>query len=380
MAINPMQRKANNSFLLGIVITLLITGVIIGLLIWQLAEVKKEMNTMQEQMVKVYTLNQDIKSGEIIDESMFTEQEINSQTIPANAITVASDLENYRLCDKEGNEIQVYLIDSQTGEQSYEFKYRIKFQDETTKDLFMDEQTGKFYYEIYGSNNIKQNIYVDFFEQPLIAKVDINANTLLTESMIKRGELLTDDIRVQEYNVITLPTQLTTGDSIDIRLRLPDGQDYIVLSNKKVTIPLIEGVDSASCIWMEMSELETLTMSNAIVEAYKINGSKLYATKYVEAGIQDAAETTYIPNDQVVALIATDPNIIASAKNALYNRMNSKIIAGNQEVGKTQDIIRNPINSEVNNEDADDNLQSGVEEEIQSLQEEREKYLESLGM
>ena len=34
MAMNPMQRKANNSFLLGIVITLLITGTIIGFLIF----------------------------------------------------------------------------------------------------------------------------------------------------------------------------------------------------------------------------------------------------------------------------------------------------------------------------------------------------------
>lgn len=30
MAINPMQRKAQNSFLLGILVTLLITGLIIG--------------------------------------------------------------------------------------------------------------------------------------------------------------------------------------------------------------------------------------------------------------------------------------------------------------------------------------------------------------
>ena len=29
MAVNPMQRKARNSFLLGIIITLLITGIVI---------------------------------------------------------------------------------------------------------------------------------------------------------------------------------------------------------------------------------------------------------------------------------------------------------------------------------------------------------------
>ena len=36
MATNPMQRKARNSFLLGIVVTLLITGAVIAFLILQL--------------------------------------------------------------------------------------------------------------------------------------------------------------------------------------------------------------------------------------------------------------------------------------------------------------------------------------------------------
>ena len=43
MAVNPMQRKANNSFLLGVVITLFITGIIIALLLMQLSKINKEM-------------------------------------------------------------------------------------------------------------------------------------------------------------------------------------------------------------------------------------------------------------------------------------------------------------------------------------------------
>ena len=43
MAMNPMQRKANNSFLLGILITLLITGAIIAFLIYQVSSLNKEM-------------------------------------------------------------------------------------------------------------------------------------------------------------------------------------------------------------------------------------------------------------------------------------------------------------------------------------------------
>ena len=43
MAMNPMQRKANNSFLLGILITLLITGAIIGFLIYQVSNLNSEL-------------------------------------------------------------------------------------------------------------------------------------------------------------------------------------------------------------------------------------------------------------------------------------------------------------------------------------------------
>ena len=51
--------------------------------------------------------------------------------------------------------------------------------------------------------------------------------------MIKTGEMLLSDVRTQEYNMITLLSQLQTGDFVDIRLRLPSGQDYIVVSKKQ---------------------------------------------------------------------------------------------------------------------------------------------------
>ena len=42
MAKNPMQRKARNSFILGMFITLIITGSIIGLLVFKLININKE--------------------------------------------------------------------------------------------------------------------------------------------------------------------------------------------------------------------------------------------------------------------------------------------------------------------------------------------------
>ena len=65
--------------------------------------------------------------------------------------------------------------------------------------------------------------------------------------------------------MLVLPYQLATGDYIDIRLRMPNGNDYIVVSKKMVEIPQIAGVDSTDSIWIKMTEEETLLLSNAIV-------------------------------------------------------------------------------------------------------------------
>ena len=206
------------------------------------------------------------------------------------------------------------------------------------------------------------------FPTGLKAKVDLNPGTIVTSDLTYEDEALGNDVRSQEYNVIQLTSQLQTGDYIDVRLRTPDGRDLIVISHKEVTIPTILGVDSTNCIWMDLTEEETLLMSCAIVESYQMNGAKLYTAKYVEPGIQNAATPTYEPNDETITLINNDPNIVQEAKNELITRYNAN-----------RDTIRPGIDSATGHEDAQDNVVEKTEEEITSLQEERELYIESLG-
>lgn len=296
MAVNPMQRKANNSFLLGILITLLITGVIIAILLLQLAKLNKQIKANETNKVKGYMVVSDIKSGTEIQTSQLKEVDINSAVKSSN--------------------------------------------------IYATAPTG------------------------LKAKVDLHAGTVLTSDLTYEDTELAADVRKVEYNIITLPSQIQNGDYIDVRLTLPNGQDYIVVSHKSVEIPTINGVDSESCVWMQLSEAEILTMSNAIVEAYRMEGAKLYATRYVEGGSQTAATVTYLPSDEVIALMNKDPNIVQEAKNAIFARTRTD----------EKSTIRNPINNAKNNENAEDNLKDRVKSEIQGLQEERQKYLESLGM
>lgn len=308
MAVNPMQRKANNSFLLGIVITLLITGVIIALLLMQLSKLKAEMKQEEANKVYGYMLISDVKSGTEIQTTMVKGVEINSN--------VSTDI----------------IYSSKTAENKA-------------------DATGSL------------------FPAGLKAKVDLHVGTIVTSDMIYEDEKIANDLRKVEYNIITLPTQIQTGEYIDIRIALPSGQDYIIASHKQVEVPTINGIDSSSCIWVQLSEDEILNMSCAIVEAYRMNGSKIYATRYVEAGIQEAASITYLPSDEVIALMQKDSNIVQEAKNAIFARTRTN----------EKSVIRNPINKAKNHEEAEENLKEGVTAEVQGLQEEREKYLESLG-
>ena len=186
----------------------------------------------------------------------------------------------------------------------------------------------------------------------------------------KKGEETSSDLRVQEYNKLSLPTQIESGNYIDVRLRLPNGTDYIVVSKKKVEIPMVNGVDSANTIIINLNETETMVMSNAIIEAYIDQGSLLYATTYVEPGLQKTVIPTYVPSGTVQAAINSNPNIEQVAKNELFTRYN-------QNAATRTNIIENTLAQYL--QDRVDNIEAGVQEEIAKAKEERALYLETLG-
>lgn len=297
MAMNPMQRKANNYLLMGILGTLLVTGMVIVFLFMQLNNLQQEKKKADAAMKVVYIANQDIKSGEAVSLDKLKKVSVNSSVIPANVLSVE-----------------------------------------------LTENT--------------------------IAKIALNTGTIITDEMIRESEdVTTDDLRKQEYNMVILPTQIQNGDYIDIRLRLSDGVDYIVASKKQVTIPEINGVASANTISVNMNEAETIVMANAIIEAYYDLGSLLYATTYVEPGMQGTVIPTYVPSGAVQHAITSNPNIVQEAKNELVSRYNQNTT--------NRSLIENSLAQYA--QDKVDNIQAGVQEQITKAKEERQLYLESLG-
>ena len=298
MAMNPMQRKANNYLLMGILGTLLITGIIIVILFMQLNTLQQEKKKQESATKKVYVVLDDIKSGEVVSYEKMALRQVSTSVIPENALS------------KE-----------------------------------ITEKT--------------------------IARIDLKTGTVITDNMVEESdELTTNDLRKQEYNMVILPTQIQKGDYIDIRLRLSNGVDYIVASKKKVEIPEIDGVPSVDSIIVNMHETEIMVMSNAIIEAYIDQGSLLYATTYVEPGMQGTVIPTYVPSGTVQNALNANPNIEQEAKNALFARYN-------QNAGTRTNVIDGTLAQYA--QDRVDNIEAGVQQQITKAQEERQEYLDALG-
>lgn len=316
MATNPMQRRARNSFLIGFLVALIIMAVVVIGLLYKIQTLNGDFEELKALQKRVYVANENIESGTEVTLDSFT-----SDTIQTN---LSSDV----------------LITSD------DFEY-------------IDEETGEII-ERYdpADGNLRK--------KKLVVKTDIAKGTIITKDMLEEtDDPITADQRLQEYNMIILPTLLKNGDYVDIRLQLPEGEDYIVVAKKKVIHT------NENTIWVKMAEDEILSLSNAIVEAYTILGSKLYATKYTEPGRQDAAIPTYAVSQAVLSLINTDPNVRESSRQALWKRYNEQ-----QQAEQRLNHINSALSDYQDNMKA--SVEAGLQEEITKLQEARQEYVESL--
>lgn len=332
MAINPMQRKARNSFLAGFFISLIIGVAIAYFFYSQMNKAKKDYADLKALQREVYIATEDLKSGDeiMLDELAYEYEEEND-----NNDKNENSYDKVKILEKEW--VQTTLSEEQFIDSSM-FKYDYKENPKSSED---DGFT-----KVY---------------KKLVLKIDVPAGTVITKDMVEEIEqMVSSDQRIQEYNMIVLPTLLKEEDYIDIRLKLPNGEDFVVASRKKVYKA------TNDTIWIKVREDEILTIGCAIVEAYTIPGSKLYATIYTEPGRQDEAKITYSVNDEVLALIEKDQNIIVRAANEIRE--------------KYYDQRANSINSALAPEEERGFLvETKNQEEITKLQTSRQEYVESLG-
>ncbi|PCL94893.1 SAF domain-containing protein [Paenibacillus lautus] len=142
------------------------------------------------------------------------------------------------------------------------------------------------------------------------AKIELLQGMPITGAMLFEEEPTRPDLRHREMKSVYLPSDLRKGNVIDVRVQFPTGQDYIVLSKKK-----IDRLQNPA-FWTTLSEQEILLLSSALVDAY-LHDATLYALTYVEPELQERAIPNYPPNAEVTKLIASNPNIVKKAEKQL---------------------------------------------------------------
>lgn len=315
MASNPMQRKARNSFLLGMIITLLVCAIVGALLYFLVLRNSTVKQTEEGTLAYAYRLNKSIKSGQMITSADVEEIIVTSKAVPAGA-----------------------------------FPARTKTTDSRGKETWTPVSYPGYY----------------------VAKVDLNEGTILAQSLVTEensslfvddgdgGKTYADNVRYVEYNMLTLSTSVGLGDFVDIRLTLPNGQDLIVVSKKEIKTLL------GNTLGFELTEDEILMMDSAIVEAYIMESANLYVAQYIEPGIQAAASKTYTPTEAVKQLINGNPNITGEARNALTARFNDNLRTWT-------DSARASYTDEEKTK-----LEENVKKQIEDAQKAREAYLSGL--
>jgi hypothetical protein len=305
MASNPIQRRARQSFLVGFLIALVIMACIVAVLFMRINTLSEEKEALANQVAlttEVYVLVDDVKSGDPITSDSF---------------------------------ISTTIIDSDIDSSNYFDPYSFE----------VNEETGE--------------------EYAYYSKVDLVAGSLVPTNVVyKDGEGTSNDERIVEYNMIVLPSLLKNGDYIDIRLRLANGQDLIVLPKLRIE------ACTETAIWVKVGEYEINAMNSAIIDSYLAVGSKLYATKLTEPGMQEALTATYPINNDILQEMNSNPNILDEAKQALVNRWSDYTTAERQ-------TIEGYIEEETT-EDRASSVESGTQTEVSDIASQRSDYVSSV--
>ncbi len=303
MAMNPMQRRARNSFLIGFLIALIIMAVVVMLLIKKINGLNANIAALEKLQKSYLVASTDLESGqEVTLDGNFTPTKVQTNVDPSTVIS--SD--DFEFKDKDGSEQ----------------------------------------------------------EKKLIMKINVPAGTIVTKDMVKEyDDNTTNSDRIREFSMISLPSQLKNGDYIDIRLSIPNGQDYIVLTKKKIL------GTTATTVWLKLNELELELMNSAIVENYTMTGSRLYAIEYVEPGMQESSIPTYVASQNVIALMKKNPNIAEE----IFFKYNDAVI---DNAALRVENIQPEIDKNIDNQSS--LVSSGNASEDESLKAARQTYVDSL--
>ena len=163
MAVNPMQRRARTSFLLGFIVALIIMAVVVFVLLSRIKALNDAQEALEQLQVDRYVALEDLVSGQEVTMENFSLEKVRTNVLEDDIVS-AEDFEYY------------------------------------------DEGTG-------------ETVPVQ-----KMMKINVPAGTIVTKDMLDDvDDPTTSDQRIQEYNMFLLPSHLKSGDykiPITFRTRL----------------------------------------------------------------------------------------------------------------------------------------------------------------
>ena len=138
-------------------------------------------------------------------------------------------------------------------------------------------------------------------------RMDLKGGTALTQDDLFTDKI-TDDMRLLDVVLNTIPVGLKPNTYVDIRMTMPDGKDYIAISHKQVK-DINSGV-----LKVAVNEHDIHTYNSMLIDSLMYVGSQMYAVEYVEGGIQKASDTYYPLSKKIATLANKDPNLLTAIK------------------------------------------------------------------
>ena len=357
MAINPIERRTRNSLITGLLIGGVIAIIVGGISFMQITKLSGEIKKEKSKVKQVYVAARDIKANnEIKPEDLTLEGVVTS--IPTDKIVTPESL-----AATAGKNVASLL--EKKDDKLVAKAGKNNFASTITPGGDNNSSSSS---NTNSSSNSNSNSSDSKSEKTIVATIDIPKGTVITEKMLAlKSEAVTDTnsinstYRLVEYSMIMLPTELQKGDTIDVRISYPTGQDFIVVAKK-----VVEKADSTS-IWLKLKEDEILKMNSAIIESYSVEGAKMYAVNYTQPGVQAAANANYPVSDKVYELLVQDPNIASAIQQQYRSAINNHT------------LIRRPINEilqSTQQEELRSRISSAVQREIKDRAERRQSFIE----
>lgn len=179
-----------------------------------------------------------------------------------------------------------------------------------------------------------------------IYKIGLKAGSYITTDMISDYKIHKN---MRELDVVMdeIPVGLEEGDYVDIRISFPLGQDYIAMSHKKV-LSITGNTVKLIVIEHDFYRYESMKTDLATYQS-----TKIYAVKYVEAGLQPNGKVYYPPTLEIIKQSILDPNMnskdfmtMINSRELLEDQLAaSKKVDKNQTVTETRNEIKNTFNN-----------------------------------